>query len=224
MSAAVWYWQTKFQHTAARRRLQNYFSKEKENGDVSTHSRTKAAALDWDLPKTATVGFNTQPHEGGCNQPTSWCRSICKFQHTAARRRLRGFFKFDLHAARFQHTAARRRLHRQCVKLWVKSEVSTHSRTKAAAVLTVLFILSKPVSTHSRTKAAAAYLRVNQPELFVSTHSRTKAAAPQPPSLVLTSTCFNTQPHEGGCDYDIKHRQWDSEVSTHSRTKAAALV
>ena len=89
-------------------------------------------------------------------------------------------------------------------------------------MLTVLFILSKPVSTHSRTKAAAAYLRVNQPELFVSTHSRTKAAAPQPPSLVLTSTCFNTQPHEGGCDYDIKHRQWDSEVSTHSRTKAAA--
>ena len=68
MSAAVWYWQTKFQHTAARRRLQNYFSKEKENGDVSTHSRTKAAALDWDLPKTATVGFNTQPHEGGCQR------------------------------------------------------------------------------------------------------------------------------------------------------------
>ena len=33
---------------------------------VSTHSRTKAAALSCLFGKIEKIGFNTQPHEGGC--------------------------------------------------------------------------------------------------------------------------------------------------------------
>ena len=55
-----------FQHTAARRRLQEknlflFFLKR-----VSTHSRPKAAAIGLQQPKASKPSFNTQPPEGGC--------------------------------------------------------------------------------------------------------------------------------------------------------------
>ena len=56
--------------------------------------------------------------------------------------------------------------------------VSTHSRTKAAALMISCCLLIKCVSTHSRTKAAALHG-------LVATH---------------TPQSFNTQPHEGGCN------------------------
>ena len=80
-----------FQHTAARRRLPCRPTSIEEDGEVSTHSRPKAAAADMraqDLPRfrfqhTAArrrlrcgaqilaqrLGFNTQPPEGGCKNP-----------------------------------------------------------------------------------------------------------------------------------------------------------
>ena len=36
---------------------------------VSTHSRTKAAAVVKLPPVAARKSFNTQPHEGGCSLP-----------------------------------------------------------------------------------------------------------------------------------------------------------
>ena len=61
-------------------------------------------------------------------------RPLKMFQHTAARRRLLTYQPFDLDCSGFQHTAARRR---QLVKYIGDNLiliVSTHSRTKAAAV------------------------------------------------------------------------------------------
>ena len=57
---------SKFQHTAARRRLQDNIFNLYLLLNVSTHSRPKAAAC---LPKLNSNGierFNTQPPEGGC--------------------------------------------------------------------------------------------------------------------------------------------------------------
>ena len=58
--------------------------------------------------------------------------------------------------------------------------------------------------------------------MTVSTHSRTKAAANLSRLAETSESCFNTQPHEGGCrNYGMSFLRTLS-VSTHSRTKAAA--
>ena len=101
----------RFQHTAARRRLE-YISKHINSRlPVSTHSRPKAAgSTSYKKSTTALVsthsrpkaagmfcfklvakfisGFNTQPPEGGWRSENTVQKKTCKFQHTAARRRL----------------------------------------------------------------------------------------------------------------------------------------
>ena len=123
---------TKFQHTAARRRLGrnvcqvdkltcvSTHSRPKAAGKkllqavrlrfVSTHSRPKAAGSPERLPWGIFVRFNTQPPEGGWNSGAKPTTDFSLFQHTAARRRL--VFRIpDLKQQfPFQHTAARRRL------------------------------------------------------------------------------------------------------------------
>ncbi|ERH27036.1 hypothetical protein HMPREF9065_01463 [Aggregatibacter sp. oral taxon 458 str. W10330] len=56
----------------------------------------------------------------------------------------------------FQHTAAWRRLPRYRKLGKASGEVSTHSRAKAAAFVTIFCDFIKFVSTHSRPKVAAA--------------------------------------------------------------------
>ena len=60
-----------FQHTAARRRLHAEGQLLIQEILVSTHSRPKAAALPDAAPALATLCFNTQPPEGGCNSLSS---------------------------------------------------------------------------------------------------------------------------------------------------------
>ena len=100
--------------------------------------------------------------------------------------------------------------------------VSTHSRPKAAAPPSQRPIHPPNVSTHSRPKAAAIHRDNKNWQRIVSTHSRPKAAAPDISAVAnyrkfqhtaarrrlrLLSTfkeftsCFNTQPPEGGCNY-----------------------
>ena len=55
---------------------------------VSTHSRTKAAASLQVKTLFKLIGFNTQPHEGGCAITPVVSSHAAWFQHTAARRRL----------------------------------------------------------------------------------------------------------------------------------------
>ena len=55
-----------FQHTAARRRLQQSIMLNVLIKAVSTHSRPKAAAANISLKAFISSCFNTQPPEGGC--------------------------------------------------------------------------------------------------------------------------------------------------------------
>ena len=76
-----------FQHTAARRRLPNFF-----------------------LCLSCRKSFNTQPRGGGCLPLSKKNTILSVFQHTAARRRLLTTQKPSKIIFQFQHTAARRRL------------------------------------------------------------------------------------------------------------------
>ena len=124
----------RFQHTAARRRLQARGLAAVEAVEVSTHSRPKAAACRKTKKKGEMVGFqhtaarrrlqsfgsshpppgcfNTQPPEGGCRSKSRFPAASPPFQHTAARRRLLVVFRDGQDGS---------------------SQVSTHSRPKAAA-------------------------------------------------------------------------------------------
>ena len=99
-------------------------------------------------------GFNTQPPEGGWS--LSGTRPIAH--------------------AMFQHTAARRRLVLATSNLESRLVVSTHSRPKAAGLLSSNILNRQQVSTHSRPKAAG----------------------PVSVSAYRIRQGFNTQPPEGG--------------------------
>ena len=77
--------------------------------------------------------------------------------------------------------------------------VSTHSRSKAAAVGYLDVFGGGAVSTHSRSKAAAVNDIRNTRAIAVSTHSRSKAAAATTPTARRDFQSFNSQPLEGGC-------------------------
>ena len=140
-----------FQHTAARRRLQNRWLPQ-ARFSVSTHSRPKAAGLRNPLQTAWRICFNTQPPEGGWSMVgVSGIEKL--FQHTAARRRLFFWSKEWRSYTQFQHTAARRRLG-GCFDYRNAALVSTHSRPKAADQKQVSRLNSIKVSTHSRPKAA----------------------------------------------------------------------
>ena len=126
------------------------------------------------------------------------------------------------------------------------SEVSTHSRPKAAASQLFKALSVKEVSTHSRPKAAAIFVIANIAIEKVSTHSRPKAAAHGLIQLKRRRRGFNTQPPEGGCLKRLMNKRkelvfqhtaarrrlpykkalsgLDILVSTHSRPKAAAFL
>ena len=167
---------SRFQHTAARRRLDRHACSPPRPRLVSTHSRPKAAGR----PSCIKIGV------------------FMPFQHTAARRRLAIQTTCRQTNGVFQHTAARRRL---VTGFWGKfsgEEVSTHSRPKAAGATASALSASNMVSTHSRPKAAGCafqarhesrqfqhtaarrrlgFILVNFATIHkVSTHSRPKAA------------------------------------------------
>ena len=219
--------QRAFQHTAARRRLRGLGQAEGGFFGVSTHSRPKAAArapVTWSLRPES---FNTQPPEGGCPPPDGTPGVIESFQHTAARRRLRGqekAFHFSggfntqppeggcpvrrpesTRGFGFQHTAARRRLRANASHAGTVSYVSTHSRPKAAAEIDRPAARIIVVSTHSRPKAAARGRHVcGLGKKFQHTAARRRLPACTPASVACYS--FNTQPPEGGCPPGLARR------------------
>ena len=79
------------------------------------------------------------------------------------------------------------------------SDVSTHSRLKAAGLPPPYQQSGKYVSTHSRLKAAGLHLQPVGAAPCVSTHSRLKAAgAGISADMRVRTERFNTQPPEGG--------------------------
>ena len=76
-----------FQHTAARRRLRLYPQVRASGASFNTQPPEGGCGSSRRL-SPLRVCFNTQPPEGGCLIPAQ-TRHTPKFQHTAARRRLR---------------------------------------------------------------------------------------------------------------------------------------
>ena len=168
---------------------------------VSTHSRPKAAGSAPICRPPASIGFNSQPPEGGW--PPFACNTLItqRFQLTAARRRLVFPGLLPHKISGFQLTAARRRLG---VSAWLSPPLLAFQLTAARRRLVWTFsgrTVDYVVSTHSRPKAAGAVHSGNVDLLDVSTHSRPKAAG----NLFRTADAF-----------------WHA-VSTHSRPKAAGL-
>ena len=144
-----------FQHTVARRRLPTKVSICQERRQVSTHSRTGAAApmAIWIFLKIAC--FNTQPPEGDCRASSPTC-AVNRGFNTQPRgggcAQLTDIGAFEI-------------------------DVSTHSRPKVAACDCDRKRIFPGVSTHSRPKVAADYVKEKHKALRVSTHSRAEAAA-----------------------------------------------
>ena len=129
------------------------------------------------------ICFSQQPlHHAPCALANRFL-----FQLTVARRRLPGLGGNPCYSARFQLTAARRRLRPDNANRHQRLQVSTHSRSKAAAGCETTGGVVFPVSTHSRSKAAA--------------HAFAARFIPR--------TCFNSQPPEGDCNQILpsQHRR-----------------
>ena len=144
------------------------------------------------------ISFNTQPPEGGWQTTRRPIRSLCRFQHTAARRRLALGIRIPATLRPFQHTAARRRLGSTSNRLF-----STCWFQHTAARRRLVDFCFSPsggirVSTHSRPKAAGVLQGDIYKTVFVSTHSRPKAAGLRAVDVLLQCHGFNTQPPEGG--------------------------
>ena len=124
---------TPFQHTAARRRL--------------AFSLLQCVWL--------SLGFNTQPPEGGWINPSIQQRLLRSFNTQPPEGGWEDGVVVFGEDYKFQHTAARRRLASLLSRRISPITVSTHSRPKAAGQLfTSALHCYGRVSTHSRPKAA----------------------------------------------------------------------
>ena len=198
LAAALCWNSSKFQLTAARRRL-----------------------VIGELAAVAVVVFQLTAARRRLDwcQPVLWCWWM--FQLTAARRRLglisragRGIGEVSTHS---RPKAAGRTLY----YLGKASDVSTHSRAKAAGLLGRRLITGYPVSTHSRAKAAG--LRPLKLGFFSRRfNSQPREGGWQPrPRPPRCKPGFNSQPREGGWFFISGDTPVDERVSTHSRAKAA---
>ena len=142
----------KFQHTAARRRL------EPKNGSMTISTMFQHTAARRRLGKSDSItqwrnSFNTQPPEGGWATPSQPPAPRCGFNTQPPE----GGWVFKFAPFDFD-------------------KVSTHSRPKAAGSEPSKQGRRPVVSTHSRPKAAGCRNRRREVSFRVSTHSRPKAA------------------------------------------------
>ena len=166
----------RFQHTAARRRLEYALITHQINAFVSTHSRPKAAGYGRLVQFQTTYRFNTQPPEGG------WLRVW---------RQSGGNSRFNTQPPEGG---------------WVCTNPPkyTPSRFNTQPPEGGWLFSSKNedkhsiVSTHSRPKAAGSMSAYGPTDSVVSTHSRPKAAGGVNMTSYFVVQGFNTQPPEGG--------------------------
>ena len=147
---------------------------------VSTHSRSKAAATNRAHDGTDNRGFNSQPLEGGCVVKRMLRCGDSVFQLTAARRRLRLTAIRRGCADWFQLTAARRRLRLQVLSLFSSCSFNSQPLEGGCACRP----LPPPLDRRFQLTAARRRLLVRLVSAWddgsVSTHSRSKAAAVAP--------------------------------------------
>ena len=147
------------------------------NLEVSTHSRTEAAAKKWEMQdQVILVSTHSRTEAAAWRFLFPRC-SLFWFQHTAARRRLLFTLPFGGFCSEFQHTAARRRLLTPCFDRVEKMGFNTQPHGGGCSGSKSKKALVYFVSTHSRTEAAAFYFTLWRFLFRVSTHSRTEAAA-----------------------------------------------
>ena len=230
-----------FQHTAARRRLVHisftHFSHIRFN--TQPPEGGWAAAL---IRKCTAAGFNTQPPEGGWHRRRGRQRPQCGFntqppeggwRNRPPESAIRAGFNTQppeggwthgcwttSSAARFQHTAARRRLGRYPSGLRLPSGRFNTQPPEGGWGITAGRDTGQLVSTHSRPKAAGA--RLNK---YTGTKKFQHTAARRRLEVVYLfpshpTSCFNTQPPEGGWG-QLGYARHGDIVSTHSRPKAA---
>ena len=209
-----------FQHTAARRRLEENVGRGKA-GRQFQHTAAqrrlggcgKSGRGVWLFQHTAARRRLGRRRQLGSLR--------CRFQHTAAQRRLGPnpglgglIWPFQHTAARrrlgkksipfrpmwsFQHTAARRRL--GSMPTACPSQTRSFQHTAARRRLGCTrdrAAIAPPVSTHSRPKAAGRNGHTPPHCRAVSTHSRPKAAGAACLCGMCSAASFNTQPPEGG--------------------------
>ena len=152
-------YRNKFQHTAARRRLEtSKLATALELMFQHTAARRRLAGLR--CIRSCNGSFNTQPPEGGWLTSPKSCDATQWFQHTAARRRLGTFICAETTPQMFQHTAARRRLVGVSYVVERFIIVSTHSRPKAAGASLKSLAPSgfaAPISLSSQEKREREY-------------------------------------------------------------------
>ena len=166
----------KFQHTAARRRL-----------DIT-----------YALYMPYQISFNTQPPEGGWVWFFLTVDFFFSFQHTAARRRLVVGATDYLLNLTFQHTAARRRLGLCDWYVNQTGAVSTHSRPKAAGLENFFWLLGEVFQhTAARRRLVVPITLKVDTVRFQHTAAR-RRLGPKIISADCFLFCFNTQPPEGG--------------------------
>ena len=152
------------------------FAKGKVQAEVSTHSRPKAAGFKVVAVATKQQGFNTQPPEGGwlpCNDRLRMC---CCFNTQPPE------------GGWLARIAA----------ISTKCNVSTHSRPKAAGHCTKQDRQACFVSTHSRPKAAGNIVLCRHYQMIVFQHTAARRRLGTNCKSRSASSCFNTQPPEGG--------------------------
>ena len=165
----------KFQHTAARRRLDWLVVCVLRQSRFQHTAARRRLGLLVQIRHARIEGFNTQPPEGG------WSAS----SRTNAKN------------SRFQHTAARRRLG-CCIDYFLcKKNVSTHSRPKAAGYVKRDWGALKPFQhTAARRRLAVCQFRRRRDIVFQHTAARRRLGPENAGAFSVSS--FNTQPPEGG--------------------------
>ena len=163
-----------FQHTAARRRLDfDVFSV--FWCCVSTHSRPKAAVL-WYIQSDSGICVSThsRPKAAALSRFTIK-RNFSVSTHS--RPKAAGPFQDGLFVAyfKFQHTAARRRLKQEWRDSFIKQCFNTQP-PEGGWIAVKRYGRKCKVSTHSRPKAAVNQHFKDGWHIVVSTHSRPKAA------------------------------------------------
>ena len=191
---------SRFQHTAARRRLPKFVVAGDGFGVVSTHSRPKAAA------RCAAMLENTR----------------VQFQHTAARRRLLKTLHLHFLSAQFQHTAARRRLPRWRCKnaAW---DWFQHTAARRRLLRTRLRSKGTLTFQHTAARRRLPPVGVWRELRRVFQHTAARRRLRSAWASFSRRWGFNTQPPEGGCLTTPPDSGFGVRVSTHSRPKAAAM-
>ena len=188
---------------------------------VSTHSRPKAAGTDAGPAFVRIVAFQHTAARRRLGPPLVVSSCIILFQHTAARRRLvvthlvgqHIFFSFNTQPPEGGWDARRAEIS-GCLCFntqppeggwsitacpYLISDVSTHSRPKAAGGSPLAFLLFVKVSTHSRPKAAGCPAPKLCAKSLEFQHTAARRRLGRAPWYGQNGTCcFNTQPPEGG--------------------------